>query len=217
MSVNSPWKQKATTGGEAREVPDAGAHPAVLVALIDLGTHSEEFKDDAGKVKVKDIRKVQFVWELTGEPIKGQPGKNHIIGRDYNLFFSQKAALRKLVEAWRGKALAEGEEFDIAVLLGKPCLVTLSHGQSARGNAYAKLEAVGPLPKGTKAAPPKIAPFSRLVDSADLLPDWLPYIYGESVGDFVARAKEIAGHTTPRPRADAAPADKGGTEDEVPF
>src|SRR5262249_53352279 len=121
---------KATKGGGEGgnfDAPPAGSIPGVLVALIDLGTHTEEY-DGASK----ETHKVYLAWELTGEAKPGGGG-NFFIGRDYTYSFAESANLRKVVQAWRGKDFAQDEEFDLAMLLGKPCLLSLLHKQSQSG------------------------------------------------------------------------------------
>lgn len=187
MAVNSPWKQKATNGGGEFDVPDAGSHPAVLVALIDLGTHEDEYQG-----QTRTVRKVFLAWELVGEPKPGGGG-NFVVGRDYNLSFGQKAKLRETVEKWRGKAFSEGEDFDLSALLGKSCLVTLVHKTSQNsGKTYAKIDGVTALPKGMKAAPPTVGPVQWSVDSGGPIPDepWLPYVYGEPLKQVIERSAE---------------------------
>ena len=195
--MSSPWDVTATTAAGGSEVAPAGSHPAVLVALIDLGTHEETFEDKVkGTSRTVDLRKVLMAWELTAEPIAGlKGGRNHVVSRDYNVTFSQKSGLRKMIEGWRGKSFAEGEGFDLGKLLGQKCMVTVKHGTSARGNTFAKFDGVAPVPKGLAVPAPKIKPFAWSVDDGEFpIPDWLPYLYGESVADVIKRCKERNGN-----------------------
>src|SRR5688572_13996841 len=114
------WKQKANNkeGGEF-DVPPAGPHVAVLVAIIDLGNKDENFKGRTYKA-----HKLFFVWELTDQKKEGID-ENYVIGQDYSLSLGKKANLRKLVESLRGKPFGDDEEYDPASLLGKPMLLTL--------------------------------------------------------------------------------------------
>lgn len=190
----SPWKQKATTAGGATEIPKAGSHPAVLIGMIDLGTHEETFEDkDKGTSKTVDMRKVLFAWELTAEPISGhKDGRNHVLVRDYNAVFSQRAALRKMVEGWRGKSFIDDEDFDLQKLLGQKCMVTVKHGTSSKGNTFAKLDGIAPVPKGMAVPEPKIKPFAWAIGDGEFPdPQWLPFLYGEAVRDKISRSKEI--------------------------
>src|SRR5271165_6927494 len=105
------FKARATSGGQSGLLPAAGTHPAVLVALIGLGTHHKEYKGSG-----YDPEMIYLVWELTAE--EGRP----LIGRDFTLSLGKKAKLREFLERWRGKSFSDGEEFEIEKVLGKGCL-----------------------------------------------------------------------------------------------
>ena len=54
------------------------------------------------------------------------------------------------MESWRGKTFTEKEalSFDVTALIGKPCLISISHKVAKNGNTYANLTGVNLLPKG---------------------------------------------------------------------
>lgn len=213
---------KATSGGGGREVPPAGSHPAVLVAIVDLGTHTETYKDQAAK----SIRKVLLCWELTDEKVAGKKDENHLVCKDFSLTFGTKSGLRKIVEGWRGKAFAEGEDFDLGKLLGKECMLTISIGTSSKGNEYAKIESVSPKPKGMTVPPAQRKPllFEVGQDTAQL--EWIPYLYGEAVATVIGRSHEARG-TTPPPstngngnghaNGNGQPVTASAESEEIPF
>jgi hypothetical protein len=226
MTVANPWEVVAETGGGDYEVVKAGAYPAVLVALVDLGTHEEEFEEKDGKnkgqKKIKNMRKVLLVWELTGEPA-AKPGTNQVIGKDFNLVFTDRAKLRIFCETWRGVKYKEGEKTDLTVLIGKPCMITTTAGVSkASGKEYAKVEAVSPAPRGMTVPPPKYTPAAYRLGTD--LPDWIPFIYGTDPTDFILLCQELkpgtpanaaykAAQATPNgvaPPVDHAPKDEQG-------
>ena len=193
---------KATKGGSAEqfEVAPAGSHSAVLVALIDLGTHRDTFKDKkTDKESTADYRKVLFCWELTGCKMTGYNDRNFIMVKDYRVTFTEKAGLRKMIEGWAGKAFQEGQEFDITKLLGKSFQLTLihDHPKSNPDRTYAQISGIGPVPKGLAVAKPSITPFARDLDAPGELPDWTPYLYGEPVKDVIARSLERRGAAAP--------------------
>jgi hypothetical protein len=184
-------KKASAGGGDFAEAPPAGPHPAVLVGLIQLGTQETEFQ---GKKDWKE--QILLVWELTATK-KSQSAENHIIQKQYTFSLNQKAALRKLIENWRGKSLQEGEDFDIARCLGKPCLVTVIHTGTGE-RPYGKIEGVGGVPAGlTVPAPTKTPTAWEITDPIAKLPDWLPFLYGESVLDVIKRSQEISGKGPP--------------------
>lgn len=215
-------KMKASAGkGGDFERPEPGNQAAVLVAIVDLGTHRENFQGNE-----YDAHKVYFVWELTTQQMTGSQ-HNHVVGLQYSLSFGEKSNLRKLVSAWRGKPVADGEEFDLSKLLGAKCLLNV---QPVEGKSYVKLDPVcaTPLPKGMECPPAKRKPVMWEIDDNDQLPehlDWLPFIYGESVQDKIQRSKEWV----EKLKAKAAANGNGGngkaavdpladeTEEEAPF
>lgn len=171
------WKRKASvSAGEFDKAPP-GNHPAVLVAIIDLGVQENEYQG----VKRYDER-AYFCWELTSE--KSTTGKNHLIGIDLTVSMNEKAKLRKWIEAWRGKKLVEGEDFDITKLLGQKCLLSV-----AEKNGYPKVEGVGAVPKGMNVNAPEHTPILWDIDADEgktPIPEWLPWLYGSKLADVVA-------------------------------
>ena len=177
---------KKPGGNGNYDLPEAGNQPAVLVAIIDLGTHPNEYEG-----KAYDSHRVQLVWELTTQPKSDT--QNLVIGREYTLSISENSNLGKLVTALTGKKFTEGEEFDITQLLGRACLVNIVHGKSKKGNDYARVEGASALPRGFKVEPPKRKPVLWEIDGNTKLPehlDWLPYIIGEPVLEVIRRSKE---------------------------
>lgn len=182
------FKQKAKTTGDF-EVAPSGSHPAVLVAIIDLGTQTSEYQG-----KQTEARKVFFVWELVSEPSATGKCKNHVVGRDYTLSLNKKASLCSIVEKWTGKTLGPDEEFDIERLLGKHCLLSLVHKTSQNDKVYAKIDGVTGLPKDMKkdAKPATLKPFKWEIESGDPIPSeaWIPFVYGDSMESVIQKSPE---------------------------
>ena len=65
---------------------------------------------------------------------------------------NEKANLRKHLEGWRGKNFtdAEAEDFDLASVLGKPCMLIVSESENG-GKTYSNIASVGPMPKNDGA------------------------------------------------------------------
>lgn len=214
----NPFKGKANNG-QGVEVPEAGTHPAALVALVDLGSHEDEYNGEK-----KTARKVMLAWELTAEKQSGSE-HNHIVSKEYSLSFHKKGKLRLACEAVRGKAYSEDEEIDYTKLLGQPCLVTVEVAVSAGGNSYAKVTGVTRPAKGMPVPAPKRRSASWFLDGADLSGleaiGWLPYLYGRPAVEVVKESKEylaVTGRTATRELApDGAPAGESGDEQEIPF
>lgn len=186
--MGSPWAMTATkSGGEGGfEKAPPGNHPAVMVAIVDMGTQTVDGYQGA---PAKDQHRAYLVWELVGEPAAGT-SRNHTIGIDMNLSLNEKAKLRKWVEAWTGKPIGDGGGFDISTLLGKSCLLNV-----IEKNGYPKVDGVGAVPKGMAVPSAQNKPVAYTL--GDLMggatpPDWLPYLFGRPILDHVRESKEWA-------------------------
>lgn len=191
------WKQKVSKGGGNFEKPPAGNQPAVLVAIIDLGTQKQEYKG-----KVTKPHRLYFCWELTAEPSKERPGHNLVAGMDYTHSLTEKAKLRQHIEARVGKQMPDGMDYDVREELGKKCLLSLK-----QNGDYVNVDGMGAVPKGMTVPDAKIKPFlfSLFTDDGKLrpraeidkdvasLPDWLPFLYGSKLADVIYDAEEFKG------------------------
>ena len=130
------------------ELLPAGSHVAMCYAMIDLGTQETEF----GGVKSKK-RIVRVVWELSDEKKVFDEARGEeplSAGKNFTLSMHEKATLRKFIENWRGKKYSEkeAEAVDITVLLGVPCMLSISHGvNETSGKEYAQINSASLLPK----------------------------------------------------------------------
>lgn len=219
MSWTQTVPKKGGEGeGKERWLPDEdGMRPAVLVGLIDLGTHREPGFNGAAD---EDVHKIQLCWEIVGE--KDPAGGPVVLGKDYRYSLHEKANLGKLISRWRGKPLAEGEEFDLRKLLGQPCLADIKR-KTAResGNQYAAISDIsgwsGPMVKGREKPVPTIKPVCwTFTDGPYPGWSWVPYVYADPVHELVKTAKEAGAQRPQTPgfppgqtpdMTDAAPAD----------
>ncbi|ABD27457.1 conserved hypothetical protein, putative phage associated protein [Novosphingobium aromaticivorans DSM 12444] len=135
-------------GGDFSPVPP-GTHFAVCDQVVDLGKQKSEFQ---GEVKVQ--HKVYIRWQIPAERVEWEhDGKKHegpaVIGKTYTLSLSDKANLRKDLQAWRSKPFTPDElrGFDIAKLLGAPATITITHTEKD-GKTYANVASLGSIPKG---------------------------------------------------------------------
>ncbi len=198
-------KVKPSSGSGSEKAPP-GNHPAILVAIIEMGTQETEFQG----VK-KWAPQAYFVWELVTEKQSGTKDRNHVVALDLNVYLNDKAKLRKFIEARTGKKLDESAEFDIVGSeLGQKCLL----GVVANAKGYPKVDAVSAVPKGLPFPDPQHKPTHITLDEIKAgtaaVPDWVPYLYGEKLADVIARCKEIAGDPaagarTPGPTAEDIP------------
>jgi len=179
------WMDKEAEGeGKKFAIAPQGSHLATLVAIIDLGTHEEEFQG-----KVRNERQISLVWELANEIEEGTTNRL-LVSQKYNFSANPKARLRLMLEGWRGRKYNEGDPMQLSKVLGQPCLVTVVHKQSIKGRDYAIVTSVSGLPKGMKSVPPVRPLVARKCDSHDPIPEWIPYIMGEKPYDVLERAHE---------------------------
>ncbi len=225
--MSDDFEMKATAGGESYEQAPPGPHAAVLVALIDLGTHPSEFE---GK---SDLRhELYLAWELPGVKMSGST-LNHFIRATYTFSFGEKANLRKMVEGWRGKKFAVDEPFSPAVLLGKPCQLNVTHKETGKKKTIAIVDSVTRLMAGVPAPAPTVQPIAYGMSSILSKvppPDfgWLPNVWdgGQMVspGAYVQQSHEWRGleipkreaGKSPEPAAAGAPG-SGDANDSLPF
>lgn len=209
---------KATSGGGGggeRETVPAGNHPAVLVALVDLGTQHDEYQGTA-----KWSRQLVLVWELPTK--KRKDGKSHVIDAKVTLSLSEKATLRKYAEAMTGLKITDGSEFDVSSLVGKACMINVLHKQSG-DKTYANIAGVTGFPYELLPTPPAptVTPFGYYLtdyQAGKPLPEWLPWQYSKALGkrvspaEMLATCKEVAGDgSKPRQTAGAAAGDYADT------
>jgi hypothetical protein len=181
--------------GEVWEMPPEDNHPARLVAIIDLGTHSEPV---FGKpAEEHDVHKVFFAWELVGDDKKSN-GSPFVVGRDFTLYLTDRSHLRKWVELMGFKV---GESFDFRSILGCPCLLQLKHEPSKKDptKKYLNLESVSkPVQMKGYTFPAATLPnifFDLDAEEANptdpaQVPTWLPFHFGSALPEVIMRSHE---------------------------
>lgn len=108
-------------GGTFKLVP-AGQYNAVCVDVVDLGIVKTTWQG-----KEKEVHKCRIVFEL--DALNAETGKPLTLGVYHTASLSEKANLRKFLEAWRGKAFTAEElkGFDTEVLVGVGALIQVVH------------------------------------------------------------------------------------------
>lgn len=151
--------------------PDAGSYPAVLRAMIDLGTQSSTFDGEA-----KSARKIMFKFEIVDPDNRRSDGTAHTVSKRFTASLHECAALRKFLEAWRGRPFTPEElrGFDLAKLLGQPCLLGIVH-QEREGKTFAAVSSCMKLPRGM-AAPQASEPLEHWDMSGSVPPDWTVFV-----------------------------------------
>lgn len=124
-----------------KELIPAKLHKARCYCVCDLGTHVVEYPGSPPK----DVRKIMLSWELPecrmqfetegGEKVD----KPRVISQEYTFSCFEKANLAIHVTSWMG---ACPDDFDFESLLMEPCLLTVVHKTSKKGNEFAKIASV---------------------------------------------------------------------------
>jgi hypothetical protein len=138
-----------STGNGGNFTPiEAGTYVARCYSMIHIGTSEE---DVMGVKKMQN--KVRITWELPTElkVFKEENGEQpQVVSKEFTLSMHEKSSMRKFLQSWRGKQFTEDEAkaFDITVLLGKPCMLSIIHKVSKNGKTYVEIASVSTLPKG---------------------------------------------------------------------
>jgi hypothetical protein len=191
--------------GEDFPIIPAGTHAARCSWVIDLGTQKTTWQGQE-----KHQHKVLFGFELPDELM--EDGRPFFISNRYTMSLSEKAALRGVLETWRGVKFTEEEAlgFDLFKVLGQPCMLTVIHNDKG-GKTYANVAGVAKLPKGMTCKPAinppvsfSLAEFDQKV--FDALPEW--------VRNTITQSREYQDMGKPA-RESENPA--GDLDDDIPF
>lgn len=153
---------------------EAGAYPAVCIAIIDIGEQYNKAYDNYA-------RKCIFQFEIPSETItiEGEE-KPRIISETYTASLGDKATLRKTLESWRGREFTQEELmcFDLENVLGAPCMLNIVHKENSKGNKFAKITAITRLPKGFEVSTETPKTIFSLNDpdalqTMETLPEWI--------------------------------------------
>jgi hypothetical protein len=165
-------------GGDFEKAPP-GNHPAVVVAVVDLLTQERSYNEE-----VQQNHEVFVCWELTSKRMAGMK-HNHLLGNRYTFSLHERANLRKIVEGVVGPL--KGDGFDLEDLLGKPCMLQVTHND----NGYPVVKATTEVPEGYAVPPALRTPYLwENGDALEDIPDWLPWIYGKSAADRIKESLE---------------------------
>lgn len=183
--------------------PAPGTFTARLVALIDLGTQQSTYEGEA-----KSAKKILFKFEILDDENRRDDGSPHTLSKRFTASLHERAALRKFLEAWRGKPFSPDElrGFDLKNLLGQPCLLGIVNTEK-EARTYANLSSCMKLPKGMAA--PAATEALALWDMTAQEPDWGVFAgLHRKLQEQIEAAPEFARLTPPKavPAAAAAPA-----------
>lgn len=124
------------------ELTPAGSHLAICYRVIDLGTQQHSFQGD-----ISHKPTIMLGFELCHEAMTD--GRPFSVQQRFVLSSHKKSKLRAFLEAWRGVPFTDAEfgKFDVANLIGKPCLLGVVHNVKA-DTTYANINSVMRITKG---------------------------------------------------------------------
>lgn len=131
-----PIIAKKTGGGDFIPCPP-GTWSAVCCDVVDLGLLEVTF---GGKKKKQ--HKIYISWQIEEARADNKP---HMISKRYTLSLHEKAALRKDLEAWRGRPFTDDEleGFDVEAVVGVACYIA-----AVKSGEYTNVASIMKLPRG---------------------------------------------------------------------
>lgn len=173
----------------AFEIPEPDTHHGILVGIIDLGTHENEYQG-----KVTQRRTCMMLWELS--ETRKTDGSPFLASKIFTLSSHSESALVKTYERWHRQAFNPDDQFDPQVGLGQPWAIPITHKQvtkDGKPRAYAIVGDPGPVRRGTEVPPATTCqPFTFFIGGELPVPrfDWLPRVYGKTVVELITSSPE---------------------------
>lgn len=176
-----PLKPPVKESKEFEPMP-AGNYAARLYSIIHIGTVPVFWE---GKKKMIDKVRLTFEFPTETKVFKEENGEQpFVLSREFTFSLNEKAALRKFLGSWRGKALSDNEAMDTDLFewIGKEGLINVVHKVVTTKDGektYANIETIAPLPKGMTCPPAINEPFILNYyeewsdEKFNSLPDWL--------------------------------------------
>lgn len=194
---------RVSGNGGTFQSPEPGTWGAVCTRVIDLGTQVTTWQS-----KQKKARKVLLAWELDQKMEDGRP---FLATSRFTASIHEKATLSKFLEGWRGRAFTEEERngFELASILGQPCLLTL-----VKNGDYTNVVSAVKLPKGMAPLAPAGPLLHLELDSFDqAVYDQL----GEGLRATIAKSPEYDRAMGGQGVGAGADVPGGHADDDIPF
>lgn len=137
-----------------RELVPEGNHQARIYELIEIGTVEGSWM---GQPKMNHNIRIGFEFPTKKFVFNEEKGPQpFVLSREMSLSMSEKANLRKIVDAVEGRKLtdSEAEGYDVLNLVGKPLLVTVRHTEpNEMGIQYANATTFSSVIEGLTIVP----------------------------------------------------------------
>lgn len=147
-----------------RVLAPAGTFMARVYSIIYLGTIKGEYLGEP-----TSSFKVRITWELpTKKHVfkEGESEKPFSVSKEVTLSMGSKSRLRPLVEGMLGVSFTDDDakSFDVDELLGKTCLLSITHKDSPNGK-FVSVNSTSQIPEGMTCPPaintPKILSYEN--------------------------------------------------------
>jgi hypothetical protein len=139
-------KVKEGSAGTEFELPEPGSYPAYCRSLTIIGTIDKEYQ---GKVSKKPI--IRIGWELPTERAKfgeDEEEKPYVVEKEFTNSSNPKGNLFKWLTTWSSKLNKDNfHKLDLADILGKPCMISISQYESKNGKTYLNADGISAVPK----------------------------------------------------------------------
>lgn len=154
-----------------------GTYLATCIGVIDVGEqYNQNFNNYTDKL--------MLLFEVAGETVDVDgEAKPRWLSIEYTASLNGKATLYKHLVSWLSREFTEeeldenGDGFDIASMLGMPCMLTVIVKEGKNG-AYNRIENIAALPKGIPAPQTEGELLAYDIDERDeevfqKLPEWI--------------------------------------------
>lgn len=167
---------KEHSTGSDYEPIEEGLYPAICVTVAGIGPQDTPWGVKEKLILTFELPTVRREWTKDGET---QEGPAHL-SNTYTASISPNAALRGVLEGWRGRPFTPEElhGFDLVNILGKPCQVLIKHNTAKDGRVFANIAEI--LKPGKEAFEPEhdlihFDPGTHTTTSKEFaaLPDWI--------------------------------------------
>lgn len=187
---------KSSGNGQGFEPHPIAQCVVACVDVIDLGEKVEQFEQNPAKI----VHKAALVYQ--SEEVNAE-GKPYEVTTEFTVSMHERAGLRKLLSAWRGKPYSEEEALagaPLHKLVGVYGFASIIHKTSGAGRTYAKIDSLMPLPKRMEKFP--LGEYERA-----------PY-WAERKAEYAAGVAKFRGVTT---SFDEKPEALEEESDDIPF
>lgn len=153
-----------------------GLHAARCIRVIDLGLQTTTYNNVES-----EKHRIMIIFEIPDETVTID-GREQVMvkSKEFTLSLHENSSLRPFLQDWRGSSFTakELEGFDIANLIGAPCMLNFTHDKGQDGSVYAKISSIAPIMAQIKLPEAQNSMFvyemsQGATGNFDNLPEWI--------------------------------------------